>query len=56
MLSCMLNDELRTSNTEPVTYSILNKEPRISNQFHIAGITLQTSISSYRTESSMVFK
>ena len=32
----MLNDELRMSNKEPVTYSIVNKEPEISNQLHIA--------------------
>ena len=32
----MLNDELRMSNKEPVTYSILNKEPGTRNQLHIA--------------------
>ena len=32
----MLNDELQMLNKEPVTYSILNKEPGISSQLHIA--------------------
>ena len=49
----MLNDELRMSNKETVTYStlnrspvicsILNKEPGISSQLHIAPATVQTN-------------